>query len=107
MAAYALAHMHSVEFGPQIIEYLEKIDATLDLFGGRFLVHGNPIELIEGSWDGNLIIIEFPDLEHVRAWYNSPEYQAILRLRTDNSVSDTLMVGGVPDSYRGADSLAH
>ncbi|MDH6143216.1 MULTISPECIES: DUF1330 domain-containing protein [Kitasatospora] len=107
MAAYALAHMHSVDFGPQIIEYLERIDATLDDFGGRFIVHGNPIELVEGSWDGNLIIIEFPDLERARAWYDSPQYQEILPLRTENSVSDTLLVGGMPEGYRGADSLKH
>jgi uncharacterized protein (DUF1330 family) len=107
MAAYALAHMHSVEFGPQIIEYLQKIDATMDPFGGRFLVHGNPVELREGSWDGNLIIIEFPDLDRARAWFDSPDYQAIMALRTDNSVSDLILVGGVPDGYRAADSLAH
>ncbi|MCC9308067.1 DUF1330 domain-containing protein [Kitasatospora sp. RB6PN24] len=107
MTAYALGNLHSVDFGPQIIEYLERIDATLEEFGGRFIVHGNPIDLREGHWEGDLIIIEFPDLERARAWYDSPEYREILPLRTDNSVGDVLLVGGVPEGYRGADSLKH
>ncbi|GAA1966487.1 DUF1330 domain-containing protein [Kitasatospora viridis] len=107
MTAYAIGNLHSVDFGPQIIEYLERIDATLAPYGGRFLVHGNPVELREGQWDGDLIIIGFPDLEQARAWYDSPAYQEILPLRTEHSVGDVLLVGGVPEGYLGADSLAH
>lgn len=40
MAAYAVAHMRQVTMGPQIVEYLQRIDATLEPFGGRFLVQG-------------------------------------------------------------------
>lgn len=31
MAAYAVAHMRQVSMGPQIVEYLYRIDATLEL----------------------------------------------------------------------------
>jgi uncharacterized protein (DUF1330 family) len=40
MAAYALAEVRQVTMGPPIVEYLEKIDATLRPYGGRFIVHG-------------------------------------------------------------------
>lgn len=60
MAAYAVAHMRQAAMGPQIVEYLHKIDATLEPFGGRFLVHGGDVEVIENDWPGHLIIIEFP-----------------------------------------------
>ncbi|GAA1271724.1 DUF1330 domain-containing protein [Kitasatospora nipponensis] len=106
MTAYALGHLHTVEFGPQIVAYLERVDATLDPFGGRFLVHGNPIDLREGSWQGDLVLIEFPDLARAQAWYDSPAYRDILALRTDNAVCDVLLVGGVPDGYRAAAALA-
>jgi uncharacterized protein (DUF1330 family) len=36
MPAYAVAHMRQVTMGPAIVEYLERIDATLAPFGGRF-----------------------------------------------------------------------
>jgi uncharacterized protein (DUF1330 family) len=40
MTAYAMAHVHNTNFGPELIEYLRRIDATLEPFAGRFLVHG-------------------------------------------------------------------
>ena len=78
MTAYAVAHMRRVTMGPAIVEYLERIDATLAPFGGRFIVHGGDFERLEGSWPGNLIVIEFPDRARARAWYDSEAYQAIV-----------------------------
>ena len=85
MPAYAVAHMRQVAMGQPIVEYLERIDATLVPFGGRFIVHGGDVEVLEGSWPGALIVIEFPDRGQVRAWYDSQAYREIVALRTDNS----------------------
>ena len=105
MQAYAVAHMYKVRMGRDIVQYLEQIDATLKPYGGRFLVHGDPVEVIEGDWPGHLIVIEFPDRAQARAWYGSPAYQQILRLRTDNSDSDVVFVDGVPADHRATDVL--
>ena len=105
MTAYAVAHMRQVTMGPQIVEYLHRIDATLEPFGGRFLVHGGDVEVIENDWPGHLIIIEFPDRQQMRGWYDSPAYQAILPLRTDNSHSDVIMVDGVEHPHKATDVL--
>ncbi|QKC88488.1 DUF1330 domain-containing protein [Mesorhizobium sp. NZP2234] len=105
MAAYAVAHMRQVSMGPQIVEYLYRIDATLEPFGGRFLVHGGNLEVIENDWPGNLIIIEFPDRRQMRRWYDSPAYQAILALRTDNSQSDVVFADGVEHPHKATDVL--
>ncbi|MBV6699405.1 DUF1330 domain-containing protein [Kitasatospora aureofaciens] len=107
MTAYAIAHVHSVEFGPDIVEYLERIDATLAPFGGRFLVHGGEVEVVEGGWGQDLIVIEFPDHERVRAWYDSPAYREILPLRTRHMAADVVFARGVPQGYRGSDALSH
>jgi uncharacterized protein (DUF1330 family) len=105
MSAYAVAHMRHVTMGPPIVEYLEKIDATLAPFGGRFIVHGGEIEVLEGSWPGHLIVIEFPDPDRLRAWYKSDAYQQILPLRTGNSQSDVIVVDGVDRTHRATDIL--
>jgi uncharacterized protein (DUF1330 family) len=105
MSAYAVAHMRRVTMGPPIVEYLERIDATLAPFGGHFIVHGGDFELLEGSWPGNLIVIEFPDREQARAWYRSDAYQAIVTLRTDNSDSDVIMIDGVDRDHKATDVL--
>ena len=106
MPAYAVAHMRQVTMGPAIVEYLERIDATLAPFGGRFLVHGGEVEVVEGTWPGHLIIIEFPSRGAADDWYHSAAYQDILALRTDNSHSDIILVDGVGTSHRATDVLA-
>jgi uncharacterized protein (DUF1330 family) len=97
MPAYAVAHMRQVTMGPAIVEYLERIDATLAPFGGRFLVHGGQVEVVEGTWPGHLIVIEFPD--RTRA-------QQIVALRTDNSRSDVIVAEGVGSGHRATDVLS-
>jgi uncharacterized protein (DUF1330 family) len=103
MPAYAVAHLRSIAMGPAIVEYLERIDATLAPFGGRFLIHGARAEVLEGAWPGHLVVIAFPDLERARAWYASPPYQAILHLRTENSDSAAFIIDGVSDDHRATD----
>jgi uncharacterized protein (DUF1330 family) len=105
MSAYAVAHLRRVTMGPAIVEYLQRIDATLAPFDGRFLVHGGEVEVLEGAWPGDLIIIEFPDRDRARAWYRSAAYRAILPLRTDNSDGDVLIVDGVSEGHRATDVL--
>ena len=106
MPAYAVAHMRQVTMGRAIVEYLERIDATLAPFGGRFLVHGGLVEVVEGTWPGHLIVIEFPDRARADAWYHSAGYQEILALRTDNSRSDVIIAEGTGSDHRATDVLS-
>ncbi len=105
MPAYAIAHLRSVRFGPGIVRYLERIDATLEPFGGRFIVHGSQAEVREGEWPGDAIVIEFPDRDSATAWYDSPAYQEILPLRTENSDATAILVDGVTPDHRATDVL--
>jgi uncharacterized protein (DUF1330 family) len=105
MSAYAVAHLRNVTVGPEIVEYLRRIDGTLEPFGGRFLIHGGPAEVLEGQWSGDLIVIAFPDREQARAWYDSPAYRDILRLRTDNAEGIVILMTGVSEDHRATDVL--
>jgi uncharacterized protein (DUF1330 family) len=106
MSAYAVAHLRTVALGPEIFEYIARIDATLEPFGGRFLIHGGPVDAMDGNWSGDLVVIAFRDCGTAHAWYASSGYQTILRLRTDNSDGNAFIVDGVPDGYQAADALA-
>ena len=105
MTAYAIAHMRQVTLNDEIVEYLQKIDATLAPYDGHFLVHGDEVEVIENNWPGNVIMIEFPDLATAKAWYASEAYQAILPLRLRNSESDVILVNGVSKDHLATDVL--
>jgi uncharacterized protein (DUF1330 family) len=105
MNAYGVGLLRDVEVGPGIVEYLERIDATLEPFGGRFVIHGGDPELLEGEHPGDLIVIEFPDRATALAWYRSPAYQEILALRSDNSSGAIFVVDGVGEGHRATDVL--
>lgn len=106
MTTYAIADLHNVRLGPAIAAYLEKFDATLAPYGGRYIVHGGPKTVLEGSWAGDIVILAFPSRAQAEAWYASPAYRAIARLRTDNSDADVVLIDGVEDGHRATDVLA-
>ena len=107
MTAYALAHLRRAEtVHPAVLEYMSQVQATLDPFGGRFLVHGGEIDVREGDWPGDVVLVEFPDLERARAWYDSPAYQEILPLRADHLAGELVLVDGVAPGHSAAEKAA-
>ena len=60
------------------------------------LVRGGAMEVLEGDWKPNrLVVLEFPDLARLKAWYHSPGYQQLLALRKRTSTSSFVIVDGV------------
>jgi len=106
MPAYAIAHLRTPQINEEVLDYIERIQSTMDPHGGRFLVHGGEVEVVEGEWPGTIVILEFPDVDRARAWYESSEYQEILPLRTGNIEGDALVVAGVEQPYSAAATAA-
>ncbi|MCY0927713.1 DUF1330 domain-containing protein [Streptomyces sp. H27-H1] len=106
MTAYAIAHIRPETMNEDILRYIEEIQATMDPFDGRFIVHGREVEVMEGSWPGTIVMIAFPALEAARAWYASPAYQALIPLRADHIAGDIILVDGVPPDYDAAKTAA-
>jgi uncharacterized protein (DUF1330 family) len=105
MSTFAVAHLHEVKMGVEIVESRKRIDATLAPYCGQFVLPGGRCERLEGDWRGDLVAIEFPNRDLARAWYRSAAYQAILPLRTDNSIGDVILIDAVPASHVATDVL--
>lgn len=105
MTAYAVAVVRETRYGKEIKEYLQGIDETLAPFSGKYIVHGGPYMLLEGSWTSDLVVIEFPTMEHAQGWYESDAYGAIRPLRINHTEGDVLLVQGAPEAHMGADIL--
>jgi len=105
MTAYAVGRFHDIEMGPEIVDYLHAIDATLAPFEGRFLVHGGRPTVLEGSWPDDRVVIAFPDLQRAQDWYRSPAYQRILPLRLPRAKGDVILIDGVDADHRATDIL--
>ena len=103
MAGYALAHLRRPQtLHPDVLRYLEGIQATLDPYGGHFLVHGGAVDVREGSWPGDLVIIEFPDLDAARSWYESTAYQQLKPLRSQHLAGEVILAEGVEPDHDSA-----
>jgi uncharacterized protein (DUF1330 family) len=77
-------------------EYSAQVPATLEKHGGRFDVRGGTLEPLEGGdwFTPRLVVLEFPDREAARRWYESDEYQRILPIRQANSTGKLVLVEG-------------
>lgn len=96
MAAYMMVELTAPDMS-KLQEYGEKIPATLEPFGGRYLVRGGETEVIEGSVGQHPIkvVLEFPSVERAHMWYQSKAYQGIVPLRKQHSTANILLVQGV------------
>ncbi|MFI2782875.1 DUF1330 domain-containing protein [Streptomyces sp. ALB3] len=104
MPAYAIAHLREAAPHPDIAEYIERLPATLEGYGGTFLVHFEQHEVKEGSWPGSVVLLGFPGIAEARAWWDSPAYQEIAPLRSRHIEGDIILVDGVPEGYDPAAS---
>lgn len=100
MPTLVVAHLRQVEICEELLAYIERIEASFEPYGGRFLVHGAQAEVLDGAWVGDLVIAEFPNRANALAWYHSAEYQALLPLRTRHSEGAVILIDTVPEGYR-------
>jgi uncharacterized protein (DUF1330 family) len=68
--------------------------AIFKKFGGRFVVRGGKFESPEGQNRSRNVVIEFPDYATAVACYQSPEYQANMKIRQANAITDMIIVEG-------------
>lgn len=73
--------------------YTKVSPATLKPFGGEFVIRGNPIEVLEGEWNHDrMVMLKFPDADSARNWYNSEAYQEARQIRSKASKAKFLLI---------------
>ena len=66
-------------------------------FQGKYLVRGGRCETLEGEWDPpRLVILEFPNTDAAKAWWESEEYAAAKALRQASASTEMLLIDGFP-----------
>jgi uncharacterized protein (DUF1330 family) len=79
-------------------EYGPKLPATLQPYGGRFVVAGGKLTALEGDTPQRFVIIAFDSVEKARAWYDSPAYQELVPIRQKASKATLFIAEGVPNN---------
>jgi uncharacterized protein (DUF1330 family) len=78
--------------------YSHEVPATLEPYGGRFVVRGGDFDVLEGEWPAQrIVVLVFPSVVQAKAWHESVAYQAILPIRQRNAQTHFMVVvEGVP-----------
>ena len=97
MKAYVIANIDVTD--PRGYEaYKDAAAASIALHGGRYIARGGQTQVLDGDVNPKRIaLIEFPDMDTARRWYESAEYRAALPIRLQNSIGSAVLVEGVPD----------
>ncbi len=94
MAAYLIADIQVTD-PAGYDQYRPLAGASVARFGGRFVVRGGTVDLLEGGPEPErIVVIEFPDADTARRWYRSEEYQAALKIRQSASRGRVFLVEG-------------
>jgi uncharacterized protein (DUF1330 family) len=92
MKAFVIA-AETVKDEAMFSEYRKAVLPTIEAFGGKFVVRGGNLKVMEGKWPHpRLVILEFPSREAAEAWYKSPEYQKIIGLRLGSTDTNLIIV---------------
>lgn len=79
--------------------YQARVEETFKAFGGKRIVAGGKVDVLEGNApQGKIVIVQFPCMEQAHAWHESRVYQAIIGYRHAAAESHAYLVEGVVPS---------
>jgi uncharacterized protein (DUF1330 family) len=95
MAAYLIADVQVTD--PDLYEdYRSRVPALIAAYGGRYLVRGGRVERLEGDANPQrVVVLEFPTMARLRAFYESAEYRALIAIRQRSARSSLFAVEGL------------
>ena len=94
MVAYVIAHVEVTD-GVGYEEYSKNVSATIAAYGGRSIARGGATEVLEGEAPGRWVLLEFPSMDRLKAWWNSPEYRPLRAVRDRTAKSLLVATEGV------------
>ena len=96
MSAFFLFDNVEVHDGEELAEYARRVAPIVANYGGSYRVVGGASRIVEGGWQPTYpVIIEFGSVAEAEAWYNSPDYAPLKRLRQSAVTCNGVLIEGV------------
>ena len=95
MAAYVIVEVTITD--KELYEVYKKLTpAAIEAFDGKFVVRGGASESLEGDWNPErVVVLEFPNVNRAREWWNSEQYAAAKAIRQKAGITRMLVIEGV------------
>ena len=95
MAAYLVVQIN-VKDQDEFEKYKVMSAPAISAYGGKYLVRGGAITILEGDWKPErFVIVEFESAERAMQWWNSKEYEEAKNLRQRIATTLMILVEGV------------
>ena len=73
--------------------YINKVEVVFSKYNGEYLAVDNAPKRLEGEWNyTRTVIVKFESKTNFETWYNSTDYQRILKHRLKAADCDTILV---------------
>ena len=97
MPAYVIDHIEVTD--PEKYEKYKQMELpSIRRYGGRILVRGEPVHILEGTWSPErVVIIEFHSIGQAKAWWSSGEYRDAKLLRQASTRTQMICVEAEAD----------
>jgi uncharacterized protein (DUF1330 family) len=77
-------------------EYKRLASATVEKYGGRYIVRGGETEVLEGDWQPKrIVVLQFDTSQHAKDWLNSEEYREPRKMRHRTARTNMILVEGL------------
>lgn len=81
MAAFVISEVEILDESAAA-HYRRLAARSIEQYGGRYLVRAAEAEVAEGeAASRRIVIVEFPSMQRLHEWYESPEYALALKHR--------------------------
>lgn len=94
MPAYAIFDVEI--YNPERYQdFMQQVKPALEAEGGRYLSRGGAHKIYEGDWTPRrIVIIEFPSMQKLEAFYYGETYQSLKAIRDECSSARLVGVEG-------------
>ena len=77
-------------------EYKKLAGATVEKYGGKYIIRGGKTEVLEGDWKPKrIVVLEFESAQRAKEWLNCEEYREPRKMRHRTARTNMILVEGM------------
>lgn len=77
-------------------EYKKLADASVEKYGGKYIMRGGRTEVLEGDWrPKRIVVLEFGSAQRAKEWLNCEEYREPRKMRHCTARTNMILVEGM------------
>ena len=94
MSAYVIVEIDIID-SVGYDEYKKLAGATVEKYGGKYIVRGGRAETLEGDWNPKrIVVLEFESMQRAKDWLNCEEYREPRKMRHRTAKTNMIVVEG-------------